>query len=240
MDRSDEGASRRRFLKTAGLGALALTVSGALPGRGAAATAPPPPQNAISPQAALARLMEGNVRYAANQLDVKDFESGRAARAQAQHPIATVLSCADSRVAVELLFDQMPGDLFVLRIAGNYLNVGNLSSLEYGVAVLHTPLVMVLGHSQCGAIKAAIQDIQSPTPLPGHIRDITDAIRPGIASVVAAGGAKLLEHAVDANVTWNVARIAAAQPLIAEAVGSGRVRVVGAQYELATGRVRLL
>ncbi|HEX7382300.1 MAG TPA: carbonic anhydrase [Nevskiaceae bacterium] len=239
MGEAGDGVSRRRFLRGAGLGAVALTVAGALPSRGAAAEATAP-QNAISPQAALDRLMEGNARYAANRLDVKDFEAGRAARAQAQHPIATILGCADSRVAAELLFDQMPGDLFVLRIAGNYLNVGNLSSLEYGVAVLHTPLVMVLGHSQCGAIKAAIQDIQSPKPLPGHIWDITDAVRPGIASVVAAGGTGLLERAVDANVRYNVARVAAAQPLIAEAVASGRVRVVGAQYELANGKVRLL
>jgi carbonic anhydrase len=98
----------------------------------------------------------------------------------------------------------------------------------------------VLGHSNCGAVKAAIQEIQDPKPLPGHIWDITDAVRPGIGDVVKAGGDGLLERAIDANVAYNVARVESAQPMIAEAVKSGRVRVVGAEYELATGKVRLL
>lgn len=228
--------SRRRFLQ-AGVGLLAL--SALMPLQSVLAKAATP-QNAVTPQAALDRLMAGNVRYAANKLDIKDFAAGRAARAQAQHPIASILCCADSRVAPELMFDQAPGDLFVVRVAGNYLNLDALSSLEYGVAVLGTPLVMVLGHSNCGAVKATIEEIQSPKPLPGHIWDITDAVRPGIANVVKAGGNDLLERAIDANVDYNVSRVASAQPLISEAVKSGRVRVVGAEYELATGKVRLL
>lgn len=235
MHRVDR-SSRRRFLAQTGLGILVL--SAAAPLRRTLAKAPP--QNAITPQAALDRLMAGNARYAAHKVDAKDFEAGRAARAKAQHPIASILSCADSRVAPELIFDQMPGDLFVLRVAGNYLNPDVLSSLEYGVAVLGTPLVMVLGHSECGAIKAAIQEIQSPKPLPGHIWDITDAVQPGIRAVVKSGRDNLLERAIDANVDYNVARIAAAQPVIADMVSSGRVKVVGGEYELATGKVRLL
>lgn len=228
--------SRRRFLQHAGLGIVALSMATPL----RRAFADTPPQNAITPQAALDRLMAGNARYVANKLDPKDFSAGRAARAQAQYPIASILSCADSRVAPELMFDQAPGDLFVVRIAGNYLNHDALSSLEYGVAVLGTPLVLVLGHSNCGAVKAAIQEIQDPKPLPGHIWDITGAVRPGIESVVKAGGDGLLERAIDANIDYNVSRVAAAQPLIAEAVKSQRVRVAGAEYELATGKVRLL
>lgn len=228
--------SRRRFLQ-AGIGLLALST--VAPFRRVFADAPAP-QNAISPQAALDRLMAGNARYAANKLDVKDFASGRAARAKAQHPIASILCCADSRVAPELMFDQAPGDLFVVRVAGNYLNLDALASLEYGVAVLGTPLVMVLGHSNCGAVKATIEEIQSPKPLPGHIWDITDAVRPGIENTVKAGGENLLERAIDANVEHNVLRVASAQPIIAETVQSGRVRVVGAEYELATGKVRLV
>src|SRR6185437_10279502 len=166
--------------------------------------------------------------------------AGRAARAKAQYPIASILSCADSRVAPELMFDQAPGDLFVVRIAGNYLNLDALSSLEYGVGVLGTPLVLVLGHSNCGAVKAAIQEIQDPKPLPGHIWDITNAVRPGIENVVKGGGDGLLERAIDANVAYNASRVASAQPIIAEAVKSQRVRVIGAEYELATGKVRLL
>lgn len=228
--------SRRRFLQA---GAGLLTLSALMPLQRVLANAPTP-QNAISPQAALDRLMAGNARYATNKLDVKDFAAGRAARAKAQHPIASILCCADSRVAPEMMFDQAPGDLFVVRVAGNYLNPDALASLEYGVAVLGTPLVMVLGHSNCGAVKATIEEIQSPKPLPGHIWDITDAVRPGIANVVKAGGNDLLERAIDANVDYNVSRVASAQPIIAEAVMGGRVRVVGAEYELATGKVRLL
>lgn len=228
--------SRRRFLQ-AGVGLL--TLSALMPLQRVLAKAATP-QNAISPQTALDRLMAGNARYAANKLHVKDFAAGRAARAKTQHPIASILCCADSRVAPELMFDQVPGDLFVVRVAGNYLNPDALASLEYGVAVLGTPLVMVLGHSNCGAVKATIEELQSPKPLPGHIWDITDAVRPGIANVVKAGGNDLLERAIDANVDYNVSRVASAQPIIAEAVKSGRVRVVGAEYELATGKVRLL
>lgn len=236
MRKTLEGSSRRHFLQQAALGLATLSLS--IPLRRAFAGAASP--NAIAPQAALDRLIAGNARYAANKLDMKDFAAGRAARAKAQYPIASILSCADSRVAPELIFDQPPGELFVVRVAGNYLDGDVLSSLEYGVAVLGTPLVMVLGHSNCGAVKATIEEIQSSKPLPGHIWDITDAVRPGIENVVKAGGTDLLERAIDANVEYNVSRIASAQPIIAEAVKGGRVHVVGAEYELATGKVRLL
>lgn len=228
--------SRRRFLQHAGLGIVAL--SAVAPLRHANADASP--QNAITPQAALDRMLAGNARYAANKFDPRDFSATRAARAKAQHPIASILSCADSRVAPELIFDQAPGDLFVVRVAGNYLNRDTLSSLEYGVSVLGTPLVMVLGHSNCGAVKATIQEIQNPQPLPGHIWDITDAVRAGIQNVVKAGGDNLLERAIEANAEYNAARIASAQPIIAAAVKNGWARVVCAEYELASGKVQLL
>lgn len=231
-----ERESRRRFLRHAGLGIVAL--SAAAPLRRAIADASP--QNAITPQAALDRLMAGNARYATNKIDPKDFSAGRAARAKAQYPIASILSCADSRVAPELMFDQTPGDLFVVRVAGNYLNRDALSSLEYGVGVLGTPLVMVLGHSNCGAVKATIGEIKDPKPLPGHIWDITDAMRAGIENVVKSGGDNLLERAIEANAEYNAARIASAQPIISEAVKNGLTKVVCAEYDLASGKVRLL
>src|SRR5437899_1780623 len=127
----------------------------------------PPPPNAIKPADALQRLMEGNVRYAANTPNERDFSSGRAARAQVQYPIAAILSCADSRVAPELAFDQGPGDLFVVRVAGNIVTPDLLASLEYGVEFLGVPLVMVLGHSGCGAVDAAIKVLKTKAVLPG-------------------------------------------------------------------------
>lgn len=228
--------SRRLFLQRAGIACAALAV--AAPLRRALADAPR--QNAIAPQAALDRLMAGNARYASGKLDAKDFSANRAARAKAQYPIASILSCADSRVAPELMFDQGPGDLFVVRVAGNYLNRDALASIEYGVGVLGTPLIMVLGHSNCGAVKATIEEIRDSKPLPGHIWDITDAMRAGIENVVKAGGDNLLERAVEANARYTAARLASAQPIVSEAVKSGRAMVVTAEYELASGKVRLL
>jgi len=105
--------------------------------------------------------------YAANTPNERDFSSGRAARAQVQYPIAAILSCADSRVAPELAFDQGPGDLFVVRVAGNIVTPDLLASLEYGVEFLGVPLVMVLGHSGCGAVDAAIKVLKTKAVLPG-------------------------------------------------------------------------
>jgi carbonic anhydrase len=224
--------SRRQFL---GAGLSLLALSALIPLRAFADAAPP--QNAVSPDAALRRLLDGNARYASNKLDAKDFSVGRAARAKAQYPIAAILSCADSRVAPELVFDQGPGDLFVVRVAGNYLSSDSLASLEYAVGVLKVPLIMVLGHTECGAIKATISEIKQPAPLPGHIWDIVDAVRPGIDKVVQAGGDNMLGNAIGANVDYNASRVASAQPVISEAVKQGNVRVVGAVYELATGKV---
>jgi carbonic anhydrase len=226
--------SRRQFLG-AGFGWLAL--SALAPRLLFAETSAP--QNAISSDAALRRLLDGNARYAANQLDAKDFSADRAARVKAQYPIAAILSCADSRVAPELVFDQGPGDLFVVRVAGNYLSGSSLASLEYAVEVLKVPLIMVLGHTECGAIKATVAEIKDPHPLPGHIWDIVDALRPGVESVVKTGGDEVIGNAIGANVDFNVSRVAAAQPVISEAVKRGKVKVVGGVYQLATGKVAM-
>ncbi|GGA13667.1 carbonic anhydrase [Dyella caseinilytica] len=226
--------SRRQFLG-AGLGLLAL---GALAPRHLLADAAPT-QNAISPDTALRRLLDGNARYAGNNLDAKDFSAGRATRVKAQYPIAAILSCADSRVAPELVFDQGPGDLFVVRVAGNYLSGDSLASLEYAVGVLKVPLIVVLGHTECGAVKATVAEIEDPHPLPGHIWDIVDAVRPGVESVVKAGGDQVIRNAIGANVDYNVSRIASAQPVISEAVKHGSVKVVGGVYELSTGKVAM-
>jgi carbonic anhydrase len=224
--------SRRQFLE-ASMGLLALSVF--TPSLAFADASPP--QNAITPDAALRRLLDGNARYVSGQLDAKDFSVGRAARAKAQYPIAAILGCADSRVAPELVFDQGPGDLFVVRVAGNYLSSDSLASLEYAVGVLKVPLIMVLGHADCGAVKATLSDIKQPTALPGHIWDIVDALRPGVAKAAKAGGDNVLMDAIGSNVDYNVSRVASAQPVISEAARQRSVRVVGAVYELATGKV---
>ena len=138
-----------------------------------------PPRNAIAPEAALQRLLgTGNERFVANAPEQKDHSAGRAAMASAQYPIAAILSCADSRVSPELLFDQGPGDLFVVRLAGNFVNDDGLASLEYAVKILGVPLLMVLGHSNCGAVDAAIKVVKKGVELPGHLPELIDWISP--------------------------------------------------------------
>lgn len=198
------------------------------------------PQNAISPADALKRLMDGNARYASNQPTSKDFSAGRAARATAQYPVAAVLGCADSRVSPELIFDQTPGDIFTVRVAGNYQTVDLLASLEYGVAVLNAPLIIVLGHTNCGAVSAVVKDIQKSTALPGHINLLVDAIKPGVQKAIAAGGDHVLDNAIEANVRYNVERLKSAQPILPERHKAKKLDIVGAVYELATGKVKLL
>ena len=129
----------------------------------------PKPANVLTPDAALNELMQGNQRYVKGLTRRHDFRSERAALALGQNPYVGILSCADSRVGPEFAFDSARGDLFVVRIAGNFANDDNVASLEYGVAVLNTPLVMVLGHSSCGAIVSTIKSIDSKTTLPGHL-----------------------------------------------------------------------
>jgi carbonic anhydrase len=230
--------TRRGVLKgTCGIaaGAALNSVTGWAAEMGQAA-----PQNMISPADALKRLMDGNGRYAANAPTSKDFSAGRAARATAQYPLAAVLGCADSRVSPELVFDQTPGDIFTVRVAGNYSNTDNLASLEYGVAVLNAPLIIVLGHTNCGAVSAVVKDIQKSTALPGHINLIVDAIKPGVQKVIAAGGDHVLDNAIEANVRYTVERLKSAQPILPERYKAKKLDIVGAVYQLSTGRVKLL
>jgi carbonic anhydrase len=215
-------------------GALAATALAAVP---RALRAMP---NAIPPSAALQRLMDGNARYMRNQIDMKDFTAGRAARAEAQYPIAAILGCADSRVAPEFIFDRDPGELFVCRVAGNYMNVDILASLEYGIEVLRAPLIMVLGHTNCGAVKAVLQYEKDRKPLPGHLQMLLDAVSPGVTEAIRQPSGDQLNHAIEANVRHNAQRLRQAHPVIAKAVEEKRVDVVSAVYELATGQVRLL
>ena len=222
--------SRRTLLQ----GALAATAVAAVP---RALRAMP---NSIPPSAALQRLMDGNARYVQNKIDLKDFTAGRAARAAAQYPVAAILGCADSRVAPEFIFDQDPGELFVCRVAGNYMNVDILASLEYGVEVLGAPLVMVLGHTNCGAVKAVLQYEKDRKALPGHLQMLLDAVSPGVVEAIRQGPTDQLNHAIEANVRHNAQRLRQANPVIAKAVEEKRVDVVSAVYELATGQVRLL
>ena len=141
---------------------------------------PPKPQNQMSPAAALDRLMKGNARYVDGTSRRHDFKSEREALVGGQNPFASVLSCADSRIAPEYAFDSGRGDLFVCRVAGNFANDDTVASLEYGVAVLNSPLILVLGHDSCGAVDATIKSLKDNTTLPGHLPSLVKALAPAV------------------------------------------------------------
>jgi len=226
----DSTGLSRRHLFSAGIGALAVTAA-------AAEAQAQLVRSADTPDAALARLMEGNARYVAGKMNERDFSASRAARNEGQVPFAAILGCADSRVAPELAFDQGPGELFVVRVAGNFVTPDGLGSLEYGVAVLGTKVIMVLGHNNCGAINATVGALQKGNTLPGHIAGLVTAMKPAIEPVVKAAGPDMAQRAVVANVQAQVRRLLAEKPILAEAVAAGKLKVVGAYYDLATGKV---
>jgi carbonic anhydrase len=174
-----ERTSRRRFLKFAGIAAGFAFASPAF----AKDTKPPPkPQNAVSPAAALDRLMKGNARYVEGVSRRHDFSHEREALAGGQNPYASILSCADSRIAPEYAFDSGRGDLFVCRVAGNFANDDTVASLEYATAVLNSPLILVLGHDSCGAVDATIKSLRDNTTLPGHLPSLVAALAPAVKS----------------------------------------------------------
>lgn len=191
----------------------------------------------------LPRLMAGNERFVKGTIEhpgrkPSDFQP----LAAGQSPMAVILGCADSRVAPEILFDQGIGDLFVVRVAGNYVTGAGSTvkgSIEYAVAELGSQLIVVLGHSQCGAVKAAIKHIHDHDALPGAINEMVNNIKPAVLESQGKPGDPL-ENAIVANVRRNVAKLNALGPIIAPRVTKGEVKVVGATYDLATGKVTLV
>ncbi|WP_095166092.1 carbonic anhydrase [Pseudomonas sp. Irchel 3H3] len=234
--------TRRHFLRLAGLGAGTLLLAGALPRLAQAAeatSAPPKPKNVISPDEALKRLMAGNERYVSGNSETHDFKDEREALVSGQNPFVAVLSCSDSRIAPEYAFDTARGDLFAIRVAGNFVTDEGLASLEYGVAVLGAPLILVLGHERCGAIEAGIKAVKDHTVFPGHIPKLTDALKPSIESVLKQPG-ELVENATVQNVKNSVERLKKATPLLSDALDKGNLKIVGGIYRLATGKVELI
>lgn len=220
--------SRRGFLANSFAGTAAVF--------GAAAVINARPalaQSTLSPEAALKALMDGNQRFVDGRLQSlnEDLSILKARTAEKQEPFAAVLSCADSRVPVEFVFDQSIGHIFTVRVAGNIATPEIIASLEYGVAVLGTKVLMVLGHGNCGAVKATIEG----KAVPGQISALYAPIQP---AVDAAGPD--LDAAIDANAKIQARLISKSSPLIAGAIKEGKIRVVPARYDLASGRVSLL
>jgi carbonic anhydrase len=225
--------TRRDFVLTA---AAAL----ATPSLAHAFAAPP---SAPPPDEVLRLLKGGNARFAAGAsthprrtpADFKPLAAG-------QSPIACIVACADSRVTPEILFDLGIGELFVVRVAGNYVDGAGPTvkgSIEYAVAELGVSLIMILGHSQCGAVKAAIQHLHDKDALPGAINDLVNAIKPAVTASENLPGDKL-ENAIRANVKRGVDRLNTLGPVVAPAVKSGKIKIAGAVYDLATGKITMV
>jgi carbonic anhydrase len=188
----------------------------------------------LTPAEALARLEAGNRRFVAGERTEHDSltPEGRAALAEGQSPVAVVLACSDSRVPVEMVFDQGIGDLFVIRVAGNIVGASQIGSVEFAVDALGARLVVVLGHSGCGAVGAALQEEATGqvTTSPA-LRSILDRIRPVVRGMDDVG------DAVWANVAASVAGILSGSETLRDAANGGDVRVVGAVYDLESGEV---
>jgi carbonic anhydrase len=207
---------------------------------GGHARAAAPAKPSVSPDEALKRLMDGHAVYRANQASFGNYGVDRAKRALGQSPIAAILSCSDSRVPPELIFNQGPGNTFVVRVAGNVENADGLASLEYGVKFLGIPLIMVMGHSGCGAVDAAIKVYHDRAVLPGHLPGLAELIIPAVQAAEATHPSDLLAASVTENVRRTVRTIAATEPILAPAIRDGSVKVVGSVYDIATGRVTLV
>jgi len=229
--------SRRRVLGFFGAATAGLALAGTVSAK--EAKAPPKPQNVVSPDASLELLVKGNKRYVDGVARRHDFKTEREALVGGQNPYAGILSCADSRIAPEYTFDSARGDLFVCRVAGNFANDDTIASMEYAVAILGVPLIMVLGHDACGAIDATIKSLKDNTTLPGHLPSLVTSLTPAVKAVSGKPGDQL-DNAIRQNVIDNVAKLKSASPILNSAVEKGKLKVVGGIYRLKDGRVEMV
>ena len=221
------------------------------------------PNSSLTPQQALRRLLQGNQRFAAGKSRARNSARLRASLAAGQSPMAAVLCCADSRVTPEIIFDQPLGQIFSVRVAGNFLHDDGLASLEYAALKLSTPLLFVLGHTDCGAVKAAMQAVQQEAYFPGHLPTLLRSLLPAVRQAIhapppvtpnspnpdsadpdASTPEALLKAQLNLCTRLNVAivmrNLAGAQPVIAPMAESARVLIAGGVYNLSTGHIDLI
>ena len=190
----------------------------------------------LSAEQALRNLKDGNKRYVESIMDhPRQTAQRRTGIAKSQHPFAMILSCSDSRVPPEVIFDQGLGDLFVVRTAGNIADDIALGSLEYGAEHLGVKLIVVLGHERCGAVDATVKGGAAP----GHIATLVEAIRPAVEQSKANPGDPV-HNAVRANVKRVVSQLESSEPVLSERVRQGTLRIVAARYDLDSGAVEIL
>jgi carbonic anhydrase len=225
--------SRRNLILMVGAGTLMASIA---PGLLKVEAANAETTSNITPDAALQKLMDGNRRYIQQKRTFPDQSRSRILEvAKGQHPFAIVLGCSDSRVAPEIIFDQGLGDLFEIRVAGNILDDAVVASIEYAAAELGVPLLVILGHERCGAVKAALDG----KPVPGHIGSLVAAIKPAVYATKGQPG-DAWDNAVRANVKMSVNKLKALSPILAKAVKAGTLKVVGARYDIDSGEVEVI
>jgi carbonic anhydrase len=227
--------SNKRILAEISLLAAVLTLAACLAG---ATASEEEAEGAISADDAWDILMEGNGRFVSGgEVAAKNFPERRAELVSGQSPFVTVVTCSDSRVPPELIFDQGLGDIFVIRVAGNVMDPVVLGSVEYGVEHLHTPLLVILGHSSCGAVTAATEGGAE-----GNIESIMTEIEPAveIARETELTGSELVEVAIDENVDLVIKNVLDRSPITKELVEEGKLVILGAKYSLETGEVAVL
>jgi carbonic anhydrase len=228
--------SRRGFIASAAAGTTGLAM-----GSSAAMAASNGPQfpHPKTPDQAIALLKQGNGRYAKGKLELRDYSPVGERVASAQQPFAAIITCADSRISPTLVFDIHRGNLFVSRIAGNTVDPGTLGSTEYAVGVLGVKVVLVLGHSNCGAVKAAIDVANGKARFPrnkfGQIGYFVNLIVPTANSIPRSR--RTVPSVTIANARTQARMLASKGPIIAPAVRSGKIKVISGVYDIATGRV---
>jgi carbonic anhydrase len=231
------GPDRASFLRIAGLGFGAACVGGPL---AASAAGAGPPSHASSPAEALQLLVEGDARFTAGAPVNCGTQTARMVKlSEGQNPFVIILGCSDSRVPNDTIFDQQPGSIFSVRVAGNYVTSDGLGSIEYGVAALKSMLIVVLGHQGCGAVKAAIGFVKDGTTQPGHIADVVAAITPAAMATKGMPG-DWLTNAIEENVKLSVQSLTARSAILRDAKASGAINIVGGVYNIETSKVAFL
>ncbi|MBD2524589.1 carbonic anhydrase [Nostoc sp. FACHB-133] len=239
MSRINGFVGRRDFLKFASVVGIAATAFGdSFWNREQTAIADihPVSSNPVSPNEAIKRLLDGNQRFINQKRQYPDqsLEHLRLV-AKAQYPFAAILGCADSRVPAEIVFDQGLGDLFVVRVAGNVVSDTVIGSLEYSATVLGSQLIVVLGHKRCGAVAEAIKN----EPLPGRIGLIIEGIKPSVERVKLRTGDNM-QNAVIANIQYQTEKLQESSTILAKLLSEGKLKIVGACYDIDTGKVNII
>jgi carbonic anhydrase len=220
--------ARRTFLKQTAFGAALA----ALPDAASAVT----PEGATS----LRSLLEGNERFVADRATCPPLTARRLELAvDGQKPFVIVVSCSDSRVPAETIFDQGPGNIFGIRVAGNFVDDNGLGSIEYSVATFASSLILVLGHTDCGAVKATVKFVKSGTTQPGQIQSLVDAIVPAAKATKNEPG-DWIANATVRNVHDNIASLAQRSSIVSEAVNAKKLSIAGGVYDLHTGKVAIV